>query len=421
MQWDGEKISVISLGVGDPLTIEGAAINALKHVDVIIGAAHHFDVIETICNSCSDVEKILYPSPFNNLITILEKYKEKSIAILASGDALFYGVGNWLVRNIGQANLIFYPNVSSMQVAFHRVGLPWQDAVIHSVHGRPLNTLKCRLQNGLLLGIFTDETSNPVAIARLLTEQGFGESEMWVCESIGQDDEAVSYFVVKDFQQQKQSFAVLNVCVIKCVGHNDHVQGLPGIKDECFATGAEPGKGMISKREVRLSILSLMESHANEIAWDIGAGCGSVSIEWALQNKTGRIYAIENNQQRMHFLKINNQYFGTEINVKPVFGTAPECCGDLPDPDVIFVGGNAGNLFDLLDFSWSSLKQGGRLVASAFMQNSVQDLYDFADKHQQQKGELIKIQVSKTNSLSEIKQLRELNPITLLKVIKGIQ
>ena len=176
---------------------------------------------------------------------------------------------------------------------------------------------------------------------------------------------------------------------------------------------------MITKREVRLAILSLMECHPNDVAWDIGAGCGSVSIEWALQNKTGIIYAVESNHQRMGYLKINNKKFGTELNLKTVLGTAPDCCNDLPVPDVVFVGGNGGNLAALLEFSFSSLQQGGRLVASAVMPDSIQALHEFANKYQQQKGELIQIQVSKTNLLSGIDNLNELKPITLLKVVKN--
>ena len=423
MHWNGQKIQVVSLGVGDVDTLSADALEAIKSAELIIGAKHHLDSIESLLvanNSLvdnSNIKKVLFPSPFNTLTQLIEQSNNKAITILASGDALFYGVGVWLVKNIGRQHLVFHSNVSSVQVAFHRIGLPWQNAIIHSLHGRPLSSLNSRLENGVTLGLFTDEISNPVAIAEQLTQQGFGESEIWVCESLGTDEERITNFRANDVKQIK--FSPLNVCIIKCIGYNDCLNGVSGIADECFETGSEPGKGMITKREVRLAILSLMECHPNDVGWDIGAGCGSVSIEWALQNKTGTIYAVESNQQRMDYLKINNQNFGTELNLKTVLAKAPECCNDLPVPDVIFVGGNGGNLPALLEFSFSSLQQGGRLVASSVMPDSIQVLHAFATKYQQHKGELIQIQVSKTNLLSEIDNLNELKSITLLKVVKN--
>ncbi len=422
MQWNGKKIQVVSLGVDDLQTLTSAAINAITTAELIVGAQHHLDTIDKLFNYNNGVannkaEKVLFPSPFNQLTRLIDRNKNKTITILASGDALFYGVGVWLVKNIGRENLIFHPNVSSVQVAFHRAGLPWQNALIHSLHGRPLNTLNSCLQHGVMLGVFTDGTSNPAAIAKLLTQQGFGDSELWVCESLGTVEEKVTHYIAKNLNQT--DFNILNICIIKCVGHNNCFNGVAGIADDCFETGAEPGKGMITKREVRLSILSLMECHPNDVAWDIGAGCGSVSVEWALQNNR-IIYAIENNQQRMDYLKINNEKFGTVLNLKTIFGKAPECCSDLPEPDVIFVGGNGGNLLAILEFSMASLKQGGRLVASAVMPESIRTLHQFAKQYQKQKGELIQIQVNKTNLLIDIEQLNELKPITLLKIVKGV-
>lgn len=434
MQWNGQKIQVVSLGIGDVNSLGADALNAIKSAELIIGAKHHLLAIDSLwdqknsnnCNTSLDenstIVKVLFPSPFNALSQLIEKSNNKAITILASGDALFYGVGVWLVKNIGREHLVFHPNVSSVQVAFHRIGLAWQNALIHSLHGRPLNSLNSRLQNGLTLGLFTDEISNPIAIARQLLQQGFGESDIWVCEALGTDAERVTKYNAIDListDSNQPAFSPLNICIVKCIGQNDCLNGVSGIADECFETGSVPGKGMITKREVRLAILSLMECHPNDVAWDIGAGCGSVSIEWALQNKSGTIYAVESNQQRMDYLKINNQKFGTELNLKTVLGIAPECCNSLPIPDVVFVGGNGGNLAALLEFSFASLQQGGRLVASAVMPESIHALHEFASRHQQQKGELIKIQVSKTNILKEIDNLNELKPITVLKVVKN--
>ena len=275
MQWNGQNIHVVSLGVGDLQTLTSIAIDAITTADIVIGAKHHLETINNLLNYNNDQdsskpEKILFPSPFNELPQLIEKNSTKTITILASGDALFYGVGVWLVKNIGREHLVFHPNVSSVQVAFHRVGVPWQNAIIHSLHGRPLDTLNSRLLNGSILGLFTDDVSTPSAIAQQLVKQGFGKSEIWVCESLGTDKEKITYIIANELKQS--DFNILNICIVKVVGKNDCMSGIAGISDECFETGEAPGKGMITKREVRLSILSLMECHPNDVAWDIVEG-----------------------------------------------------------------------------------------------------------------------------------------------------
>jgi len=414
-----EKIHVLSLGVGNILALNKSTMAVINDADLIIGAEHHLESLSSI-DKTKIIDKVNFPSPFSDLIPLLHENINKKIIVCASGDALFYGVGKMLLDNLGQENIIFHPNISSMQVAFHKTGMEWANAVIHSLHGRPIESLSRCLLDNALIGVFTDQKSNPAAIAKLLVHQGYAKSEILVCEALGKSTERISAFIAEELSQCNKKFDVLNICIIKCKGANHCFHGMPGIADDCFETGKQPGKGMISKREVRLAILSLMEAYPNDTAWDVGAGCGSVSIEWALQNKNGKIYAIEHNQARMNYLNLNMNKFGVNLNAIPVPASAPEACENLPAPDVIFIGGHGGDLATMLEYCWEKLQQNGRLIVSAVMQSSVTVIEKFARQHQSFSGEFLKLQVSKTNTLTKIDALQELKPITLFKITKRL-
>ena len=409
IEWQGEPIAVVSLGCDLLSTLTPRAIEAISQSEVIVGSEHHFSEIANIDTAA---KKITFPSPFSALGRLLEQNIDKRICVLASGDALFFGVGSWLNRHIGSQNLSFYPNISSVQACFHVIGLPWQEAKVVSLHGRPLSSLRRHLVNQQLIAILTDNSTNPTAIARELNKQGLGQSDLWVCESMGSESQSVTQYRAEDLAISNLSFQPLNVCIVALKGQTT-LPAFPGIADELFSTGSAPGFGMISKREVRLSILSLMQPTPGEVAWDIGAGCGSVSVEWARWNSNGRIYAIESLPQRIEHIQINSDRFGTTQNLTIIEGNAPHSCTELPEPDCIFIGGSHG-LSTMLEYAWQQLKVGGKLVASAVTDESRTALIDFMAS--KSKFEQIDIQVTK--NLPESHELRNLKSVLIAKCQK---
>ena len=409
IEWQGDAISVISLGCDRLTALAPQAIEAIQNAEVILGGEHHFDEIASIKTKA---EKVFFPSPFSELAKKIVQHKSSRLCVLASGDALFFGVGSWLVRNIGSRHLNFYPNISSIQACFHAIGMPWQEAKIVTLHGRPLSALRRYLINRSLLAILTDNSSNPVAIANELNQQGFGNSIVWVCEAMGSSGQQVSKFKAFELAVASQSFQALNVCIVTLDG-NTRLPAFPGIPDELFSTGSTSGYGMISKREVRLSILSLMQPSPNEIVWDIGAGCGSVSVEWARWNSGGQIYAIESSQTRIDHIKINADRFGTTQNLNIVEGNAPDCCTSLPQPNCIFIGGSNG-LAAMLNYAWQQLKPGGKLVASAVTEDSRDALITFMSN----KPDFEQVDIQITKNLPDSLDLRTLSPVQIAKCIK---
>jgi precorrin-6Y C5,15-methyltransferase (decarboxylating) len=402
-------VHVIGLGMpGDPLSTAARA--ALAQADLVIGANSALATLADL-----GAEKLSYPSPLSELWPLLERQRGKRIVLLTSGDPLFYGIGATLLEKMPAEQLIFHPNVTSIQAAFARLKRPWQQAQLLSLHGRPLNSLRSVLRNHCLYALLTDRASHPVAIARLLVELGFVESDLWVAEELGTCREQVHHFQAAALAQSDTEFAALNVVIIETQGPGGLLPEFPGIPDECFSTGAEPGKGLLSKREVRLMILSLLEPQAGEIGWDIGAGCGGVAVEWARWGSYSSVYAVECHPGRLKHLESNRERFGVGENLRIIAGYAPEALAELPDPQAVFVGGSGGQLGELLIAVWERLLPGGRLVTSAVTEDSRMALYQFVGSREAYWTEL---SVARGDSLAGQRLLRPQLPVLLLKLEK---
>ncbi len=415
IEWHGPPIDVISLGCGDRAVLSEAALDALQAANFIYGAQHH---LREISHITSRARKIIFPSPFAALRDMLQTNQGSKIVVLGSGDALFYGVGTWLRQSLMNENLRFHPNISSIQYCFHAIGLPWQQAEVVSLHGRPLSTLRRHIRHNHLIAVLTDQYANPITIAGELERQGYGQSRVWVCEAMGCQRQTLRRFVARELAHLDLVFDALNICIIDQQRANavpvDTLPAFPGIPDTGFSTGSRPGYGMISKRETRLTILTLMSPENDEIAWDIGAGCGSVSVEWARWNHQGHIYAIEQSAARIEHVITNSERFGTCLNLTPICGEAPACCDALPDPDSVFVGGSGGGLDTILDYAWQRLKPAGKLVASAVTEASRVSLASFYEN--KPAHEWVTLQVEK--KLPGCTTHRALRPVTIAKCIK---
>jgi len=192
----------------------------------------------------------------------------------------------------------------------------------------------------------------------------------------------------------------------------------PGFEDQLFITGAEPGKGMITKREVRLAILSLLQPSHSDVIWDIGAGCGSVSVELAYWQAEAKIYALEHHQQRLACLRDNSEKFGVTENLSIVDGRAPEQLSSLPVANKVFIGGSDGELLPILTNAWQQLPDRGILVASAVTENTKFQLQQFADKLSEQQVETLQIAVSKGARLAGQLMYKPNLPVVLYKFTK---
>lgn len=408
--WPGPPVQVIGMGIVAG-GLSNAAHTALIEADLVIGAAQHLAVFPELA-----AEKCPYPSPMSGLWDLLRTNAHRRIVLLASGDPLFYGISQTLLRHLPPEHLIFHPAVSSMQAAFARLGKPWQQAQMVSLHGRPLVSLRAVLRSHRLYALLTDRDSSPTAIAGILVEAGFGESDLWIAEDLGMPTERFRHFRAADLAAADVEFSPLNVVIVETHGPGGALPEFPGIPDDQFSTGAEPGKGLLSKREVRLMILSLLAPRAGEIGWDVGAGCGGVSVEWARWNALSQVYAVECHPERLEHLAVNREHFGVVANLHIVPGHAPDVLAALPDPHAAFIGGSSGSLREMLDVVWARLQPTGRLVASAVTEDSRVELHGFVGDRT---AEWTELSVARGERLAGQRVMRPYLPVLLMKLEKS--
>lgn len=414
-----ERIHVVGLGVETGGRLGSVAEAALRGTSAIIGTERHLKWLCSMTRTTRDSwPPMITLSKIAQLDTLLAGH-DGEVAVLASGDPLFFGIGRRLSRQYPLSRLTFHGALSSIQTACSRLGLSLQDCTVVSLHGRPVHTLNRHMRPGRTLLILTDQDSTPERLAGICIAAQLEQSTLWVCERLGYDDEKIHRIDVNGFDMEAaRSFAGLNVSVLQLRGRGGIIPAFPGIRDTDFVTDGEPGAGMISKRETRLQILSLLQTGSHDLVWDVGAGCGGVATELALWHPDATVIAVERHAARLRCIRANRERFGV-FNVEVVDGDAPAALESAPDPDRVFIGGSAGRLPLLLDYCWQRLVPGGLLVASAVTGTSRECLRGFCVRQDIARAESVDIAVSRGRlRTGEWKNERK-RPVSLFRIFKS--
>jgi precorrin-6B C5,15-methyltransferase / cobalt-precorrin-6B C5,C15-methyltransferase len=414
-------IHLISLGIASQAQLPGNAKVALQQAEVIIGSERQIATLEhlQLQQDNPSVQFHTLPSPLKQLTQTLPALNANQMCILASGDGLFYGIGQWIQQQFPQHNLCFYPNISSIQSACHKLGWSLQNVTTLSAHGRPLNALIPHLRRNKKFAILTDHASHPKAIAELLQRLNFNNATLSVCEQLGYDNERISHYTLNELLTLDKTFDPLHVTLIHCLGDgNEITPEFPGIIDNAFITDSEPGKGLITKQAIRLHILAALQPTANDIGWDIGAGCGGVTVEWARYNPLGQVHAIEQHPQRFAILQQNIQKFGVMQNTIPTCADIFNCLNSLPSPNKIFIGGHGNQLAPLLKQCWNALQPGGTLVVSAVTESSKTHCHQFIETNTITDSEWLEVATKKGQALAGQLLMRPSLPVTLISLTK---
>lgn len=414
-------IHVVGLGVSHLAELSADAQQALAQVDLVIGSERQLATIKALMPSDKATTELPKLAELKSLVegALAE---DKSVMILASGDPLFYGIGRWFSRHFAQSDLRFYPAVSSLQMACHRLGLALQGLEVLSLHGRPVEKLKTRLRQNQPLLILTDSKSYPQVLAQHCVESGFPQAQLTVLETLGYLDEQIRSFSASELLENDHDFDPLHLTLIEPSSNQGYLPEFPGIPDQHLITDNDkPGKGMISKREVRLTILSLMQLSRDDQVWDIGAGCGGVAVELAYWQPLATVHAIEHHPDRLSCLEANRQRFGVVSNLKIIAGRAPEALEGLASPNKVFIGGSDGELPQLLAQVWALLPLGGVLVASAVTENTKQLLMQFWQERSETEDsemETTQVAVSRGETLAGQLMYRPNLPVNIFKFTK---
>ena len=354
-----------------------------------------------------------------NLSSVFEEigeHLEETIVILASGDPLFFGLGRLLLEKIPAHQLRFYPHLSSVQLAFNRLKVSWQDAQIVSVHGRSLEPLTQLLQQGVpKIAVLTDSTNHPGAIARLYRALDLPTRyDFWVCENLEAANEHLRHFEDNDLASMPESaFAPLNV-VILLQSQGEallDLNTLPilGLPDRVFLSWSDR-PGLMTKREVRLVVLGELALQPG-IVWDIGAGTGSVSIEIARLCPASHVYAIEKTTMGVTLIEQNCQRLQVN-NVTAVGGTAPDVLSQLPAPNRIFIGGSGGNLLSILEACEQKLTADGVIVLAVATLEHLNLCLEWLKARWHYR--LVQLQISRSVPVGNLTRFTPLNPVTII-------
>ena len=395
-------LTVVGIGEDGYKGLGRNARHALLQARQVFGSSRQLDLLPL----CIQAERRLWPSPFS-LQPVLEQRGEP-LCVLASGDPMLFGVGVSLSRQVPADEMRVIPAPSSYSLAAARLGWALQDVVTLSVVARPLAALSAHLHDGVRLLVLSNDGQSPAAIAALLSERGFGPSQMSVLEHLGGDAERRVDAIASEWGNPE--IAALNLVAIDCRAQPDtlRLSRVGGLPDEAFHHD-----GQLTKRDVRAVTLARLAPVPGELLWDVGAGCGSIGIEWMRAHPGCRAVAIESDEGRQQLIEYNRDALGVP-GLQLVRGRAPDALQGLEPPDAVFIGGGVTRE-GVLEACWQQLRSGGRLIANAVTLQSEAMLVNWRERHG---GELTRIHVAHARPLGEFDTWRQALPITLLEAIK---
>jgi precorrin-6Y C5,15-methyltransferase (decarboxylating) len=343
-----------------------------------------------------------WPSPFARGVEEVLASRGRQVCVLASGDPFHYGVGSVLAGHVPPEETVVAPAPSAFSLAAARLGWALPDIVLLSVHGRALDRVRPVLHPGARVLALTSDSEGPGALARLLTESGFGESRLTVLEALGGARERIRSTKAAGFDLGNVSD--LNIVAIEVVAARDAriVAYTPGLADGLFEHD-----GQITKREIRAVTLAALAPLKGELLWDIGAGAGSVAIEWMLADPSLRAIAIEARADRAARILRNAAAFGVP-GLEVIEGSAPDALAGLATPDAVFIGGGASE-GGVLDAAIAALRSRGRLVVNAVTLNTEKELIA---RHAALGGSLARIEIARAEPVGSKTGWRAAMPVT---------
>lgn len=406
------EIHVIGIGDDGAQGLSPELRSLVEKATVLVGGERHLGFFPDI--SC---RKVPVKGSTTQVLEHLAKEGEgERIVVLASGDPLFYGIAKLVIARFGKDHVVVHPHVSSMQLAFAAVRESWEDAILVSCHAKPVENLLEAARDARKLGVFTDEENTPSHLASALLGAGLGGFRAYVCENLGGKDERV--FSARLSELVGKSYAPLNVLIL--VREEDASvptpQGYPlGIPEEYFEQ-KRPRRGLITKWEIRVISLARLEIVRDTVAWDIGAGSGSVAVECARLAPEGQVFAVEKDADDASIVARNAERFHLP-NLKVIHGKAPDALRDLPDPDAVFVGGSGGELAALVTEAIRRLKPGGRFVANMTTLENLQEVLKVL-RSLGQKPQVSQVNLARSKPILELTGFEAQNPVSVVYLRK---
>lgn len=313
------------------------------------------------------------PIPITPLVTLFDQLtaalEEGDVAVLASGDPLFYGIGRSLISRFGKARIRVHPALASVQLACARFGQPWEDVEVLSLHGRPGDDVAAQVLRHPQVLLLTDARNSPDQVARALLTvlEGCGDREritglrLHVAENLGLANERLTSGTLAEIADQR--FGPLNVVLVEQTARLSPCRF--GLREDEI----RHSRGLITKDEVRAAVLHRLRLPETGVLWDIGGGSGSVSLEAARLCPKLSVFTVEKHPAEQANILANVRAYGA-YTIRLIGGEAPVALTGLPAPDRVFVGGSGGQLEAILTAAVARLAPGGRIVVSAVLEQT---------------------------------------------------
>lgn len=391
-------LSIVGIGDDGLDSLSATARTLLDTAEIVAGGARHLAMLPA-----DDRVRLPWSSPMDAAIDRLLSYAGTRVCLLATGDPMHWGIGATLVARLPHDQITVIPAPSAFALVTARMGWPRTDVTTLSIHGRPIETLHSFIQPGAKLAILTSGEDDPARIAALLTARGFGPSPMTLLERMGGQNERRIDETAESWRDERTDR--LNTIAVDCRAAPGAkiLPRIPGLPDSAYRHD-----GQLTKSETRAVTLSALAPGPGARLWDIGAGCGSISIEWLRAEPTAKAYAIERQSGRISFIQDNAAALGVP-HLEIIEGEAPEALADLPQPDAVFVGGGAAKT--ILDACWQALSSGGRLVCNAVTLETEGHL---ANWYNANNGEMRRISVSRLEAIGDVQGWRPFMEVTQL-------
>lgn len=346
---------------------------------------------------------------FRNTLDEILKLRGTPVTVIATGDPMHFGIGATLRRHVAPQEMRIWPAPSAFSLAAARLGWPLQQVAQISLHGRPVALLARHLLPGARILALTSDAATAQEAAALMVAAGFGRSALVLLSHMGGAREARHDTTAAGLLAEPPDPGDFYVLAIDCLSDGAFYPPLAGLPDEAFRHD-----GQLTKREVRAVTLSLLSPFPNALLWDVGAGCGSVAIEWLRAGMGTHAVAIEADAARLSMIGENAARLGVpDLEIEA--GEAPDALGSLPAPDAVFIGGGLSRA-GLFEACWSALPVGGRLVANAVTVEGEAILAGLRGAHG---GNLRRIAVSRAAPVGRYCGWKSLMPVTIWDVEKG--
>jgi precorrin-6Y C5,15-methyltransferase (decarboxylating) len=400
-------VAVVGLGVS-PDDLSERQREVIHGADLLVGGRRHLSFFRGLGVHTLEIDRNL-----GALVEEIENRMEaQKVVVLASGDPLFYGIGAFLIRRLGRQRVRLYSNATAASAAFARIGEPWRQAAVLSLHGRcGQPELLTALREKPLVAVYTDPQNTPAQVARLLLARGVDDVDMCVCEDMGLPTEKIRWLDLE--QAAENRFSDLNVVIFK-QRESQPPPGHPGMPDDFF----EHQQGLITKAEIRAVSLARLGLQPGQTLWDLGAGSGSVALEASLLLRNGTVWAVEKNPRRIAHIE-NNRRRLRAWNVGILQADLPAGLEKLPDPDRVFIGGGGRRLSHIIADAAKRLPADGIMVINVILLHSLQSAMEVLEE----RGfavDMVQLQVNRQRSTGPGIRLAAENPVFILSARRRI-